>query len=140
MSILNEFQLLNGIRSGKYTGEDKLTNEIAIFLKIAVLEGKLKGVFFHVPNESVSKTKRDMLRIMKKKHLGMISGAPDFIIVTQDKTLFIELKTHKGRQSEFQKMFQEWSEKNGIQYYIVRSVEELETALKTNGIMQTNLV
>ena len=135
MSILNEFQLLNGIRTGKYTGEDKLTNEIAIFLKIAVLEGKLKGVFFHVPNESVSKTKRDMLRIMKKKQLGMISGAPDFIIVTRDKTLFIELKTKKGRQSDFQKMFQIWSEKNDIQYYIIRDVPTLETILKNTGVL-----
>lgn len=135
MSILTEFQLLNGIRSGKYTGEDKLTNEIAIFLKIAVLEGNLKGVFFHVPNESVSKTKRDMLRIMKKKHLGMVSGAPDFIIVTSNKTIFIELKTAKGHQSEFQKMFQIWSEKNGISYHIVRNVEELKNILKTNLIL-----
>ena len=135
MSILNELQLLNGVRSGRYTGEDKLTNEIAIYLKINVLEGKLKGVFFHVPNESVSKTKRDMLRIMKKKHLGMIPGAPDFIIVTHDKTLFIELKTKKGRQSEFQKMFQIWSEKNDIQYYIIRDVPTLETILKSTGVL-----
>lgn len=135
MSILNELQLLNGVRSGRYTGEDKLTNEIAIYLKINVLEGKLKGVFFHVPNESVSKTKRDMLRIMKKKQLGMIPGAPDFIIVTHDKTLFIELKTKKGRQSEFQKMFQIWSEKNDIQYYIIRDVPTLETVLKTTGVL-----
>ena len=135
MSILTEFQLLNGIRSGRYTGEDKLTNEIAIFLKIAVLEGKLKGVFFHVPNESVSKSKRDMLRILKKKQLGMISGAPDFVIVTQDKTLFIELKTKKGRQSEFQKMFQEWSEKNNIVYCVVRDTSELQIILQTNGVI-----
>ncbi|MBO5810437.1 MAG: hypothetical protein J6R32_06375 [Bacteroidales bacterium] len=127
--------MLNGVRSGRYTGEDKLTNEIAIYLKINVLEGKLKGVFFHVPNESVSKTKRDMLRIMKKKQLGMIPGAPDFIIVTHDKTLFIELKTKKGRQSEFQKMFQIWSEKNDIQYYIIRDVPTLETVLKTTGVL-----
>ena len=135
MSILTEFHLLNGIKTSKFTGEDRLTNDVAIFLKMSVLENKLKGVFFHVPNESVSKTKRDLLRIVKKKQLGMISGAPDFVIVTQDKTIFIELKTKKGHQSDFQKMFQEWSEKNGIQYHIVRDVASLETILRSNAII-----
>ena len=138
--MLNEFHLLSGIKTGKYTGEDKLTNEIALYLKIAVLEGRIKGVFFHIPNESVSKTKRDMLRIMKKKQLGMISGAPDFVIVTPNITIFIELKTKKGRQSDFQKMFQIWSEKNDIAYYVVRSVDELESILKINGVLSSNLV
>ena len=135
MSNIVEFQLLNGIKTGKYTGEDKLTNQIALCLKIAVLEGRLKGVFFHVPNESVSKTKKDMLRLLKKKQLGMISGAPDFVIVTQNKTLFIELKTTKGRQSDFQKLFQTWSAKNNIQYYIVRDIKDLEDILLSNGVM-----
>ena len=135
MSILNEFHLLNGIKTSKFTGEDKLTNDVAIFLKMAVLENKLKGVFFHVPNESVSRTQKDMLRIMKKKQLGMISGAPDFVVVTKDKTIFIELKTKKGHQSDFQKMFQEWSEKNGIQYHIVRDVPSLEDILRSNAII-----
>ena len=136
MSNINEFQLLSGIKTGKYTGEDKLTNQIALCLKIAVLEGRLKGVFFHVPNESVSKTKRDLLRIVKKKQLGMISGAPDFVIVTQDITIFIELKTKKGRQSDFQKMFQEWSEKNNIQYYVIRDIPDLEKILLNNGVLK----
>ena len=134
--MLNEFHLLSGIKTGKYTGEDKLTNQIAFYLKIAVLEGRLKGVFFHVPNETVSKTKRDLLRIIKKKNLGMISGAPDFVIVTQNITIFIELKTKKGRQSDFQKMFQLWSEKNNIQYYVVRDVEDLEKILLNNGVLK----
>lgn len=134
--MLNEFHLLSGIKTGKYTGEDKLTNQIAFYLKIAVLEGRLKGVFFHVPNETVSKTKRDLLRIIKKKNLGMISGAPDFVIVTQNITIFIELKTKKGRQSDFQKMFQLWSEKNNIQYYVVRDVEDLEKILLNNGVFK----
>ena len=135
MTVINELRLLNGIKTSRFTGEDKLTNDIAIFLKILVLENKLKGVFFHIPNEVVSRTQKDMLRIMKKKQLGMISGAPDFVIVTKDKTIFIELKTKKGHQSDFQKMFQIWSEKNGIQYHIVRDVASLETILRSNAII-----
>lgn len=54
MEISTEFNLLSKITNARsLTGEDALTNKIAIELKALTLEGKLKGVWFHVPNESV---------------------------------------------------------------------------------------
>lgn len=43
--------------------------------------------------------------------MGLINGVADFVIVTSSKTIFVELKTEKGRQSDFQKLFQKWCEK-----------------------------
>ena len=137
MHNLNEYHLLSGIQPAKFTkGEDKLTNDVAIFLKAAVLNGEFKGVFFHVPNESVADNKIDIMRLSKKKRLGLVAGVSDFVLVTKDRTIFIELKTDSGRQSENQKRFQEWSLKHNIEYYIVRSLFDLKNILVNNKIIK----
>ena len=116
-------------------GEDALTNIIAQYLRAMSLEGKLKGIWFHVPNESVvSESNRvtDILRIKRKQAMGLINGAPDFVFVSAEKTIFIELKTKTGVLSEYQKLFKEWCESEGITYTIARSLGDVIEILTEN--------
>lgn len=119
-------------------GEDALTNVIAQYLRAMSLEGKLKGVWFHVPNESVvSEGNRvtDILRIKRKQAMGLINGAPDFVFVSAEKTIFIELKTKTGTLSEYQKLFREWCESEGIIYTIARSLGDVISILTGNNFI-----
>ncbi len=110
-------------------GEDKLTNDIALELKAMTIEGKLKCVWFHVPNETKIKDKKDIVSLRKKTSLGLIPGAPDFVFLSQNKPICVELKTDKGRQSTNQKMFEIWCNDNQVPYYIARSVNEVKKIL-----------
>jgi len=128
---MNEFKILSKITYSKsLKGEDKLANDVALELKALTLEGKLNAVWFHVPNESVVGSLKDMLRINRKHLMGLVNGAPDFVVISERETIFIELKTDKGRLTESQKMFREWASKVGIEYYIIRNLTELRSALK----------
>lgn len=139
MNILNKIRLLSKICNlPNLKGEDALTNKVAMTLTGYSLDGKLKGVWFHVPNESVvSKDNKitDILRIKRKHSMGLINGVPDLVFITKDKSLFIELKTEKGRLSESQVYFREWCIDEKIEYYVARSVEEVTDILKRNKIL-----
>jgi hypothetical protein len=49
---------------------------------------------------------------------------------------FIEVKTEKGRQSAEQRSFELQVKDAGAQYFVVRSVEEMEAALRKHGVKQ----
>ena len=60
-------------------------------------------------------------------------GMPDFFIFFPKKkggTVFVELKSEKGKLKPEQKYWKEQIEKLGYQYYIVRSFEEFEELVK----------
>lgn len=120
----------------KYESEDYITNQLAIALKGYVLEGKLEGVFFHVPNEVMMSSQKDMLGAKKKHALGAINGAPDFIFTNGDTTLFVELKVKGGRQSENQRMFEAWCKGYNVRYVICYSVEETINVLNQHGFIK----
>ena len=137
MHKLKIFQNIKYLHQAK--GEDALTNKVAIELTGYSLENKLKGIWFHVPNESVvSKDNKltDILRIKRKHCMGLINGAPDFVFITKEKTLFIELKTQNGRLSESQRDFRDWCAEEEIGYFVARSVEEVINILKSNQILK----
>ena len=56
--------------------------------------------------------------------MGKISGAPDYCFVSKDKSFFIEVKSKKGRQSDNQKMFEEWCKNKEVNYYVCRNFDE----------------
>lgn len=136
---MNKLRIFGNIKYlHKAKGEDALTNQVAIALTGYSLENKLKGVWFHVPNESVvseDKKQVDIIRIKRKQCMGLINGAPDFVFITKDKTIFIELKTETGRLSESQKDFKEWCHDEGIGYFIGRSVADVIDILRNNKIL-----
>lgn len=60
------------------------------------------------------------------KNYGVLLGYP----VSQTTIMWLECKTATGKQSELQKSFQAQVEGEGHRYKIVRSIEDLEEALK----------
>ena len=112
-------------------GEDALANRVALELKALFQEGKLNCLWFHVPNETMVKTKHDFALLKKKQCMGMISGVPDFVFIKNNEplTLLVELKTDTGKLSNNQKLFQKWAESNHTPYEIARSWNELKQLL-----------
>ena len=77
----------------------------------------------HIPNEQAHGNAVATGQLIT---MGMIPGAPDLLVpLGRNRTIFMEVKAPKGRQSENQKAFQTgWCERYGYPYRIVRSAEE----------------
>lgn len=59
--------------------------------------------------------------------LGSYRGISDFIAMKKGYPVyFIEIKTYNGKQSEYQKKFQEMVEQCGHKYLIVKDISDLE--------------
>jgi hypothetical protein len=52
-------------------------------------------------------------------------GTPDILVVWQLQAVFIELKAPKGKLSAEQRLFSEWCKEYGIEYHVVRSVDDV---------------
>lgn len=95
---------------GQAKPEAQLCLYICEQLTRLAVNGKLKGVFFHVPNEgALGKVTRALFKAM-----GVISGVPDYIHLKADKPLLIEIKTLKGATSKRQREFRMWCALHGI--------------------------
>ena len=79
--------------------------------------------FFSCPNELAGKDPRRMRHFVA---MGLRSGVSDLIVLLPNRIIFLEVKTDKGRQSDNQKRFQKKVESLGFEYYVVRSVDEVE--------------
>lgn len=64
------------------------------------------------------------------KQLGYVKGQPDLVAVMNGKVVFIELKTDKGRQSKEQKEVEQEIKNRGVDYIIIKSLEDLQNYLK----------
>jgi len=62
--------------------------------------------------------------------LGSYKGICDAIAIKGGKVLFIEFKTSRGKQSQYQKEFQDNIEKHGGRYLLIRSLEDLMKEIK----------
>ena len=56
-------------------------------------------------------------------------GTADLYVLRNGKLLFVEVKREGGKQSKEQKAFEAMAIKNGAEYKVVRSLEDLERAL-----------
>lgn len=74
---------------------------------------------FSVPNDSSSKEET-----MRKKATGLMAGVSDLIVLLPGKTIFVEIKTHTGRQSDVQKEFENQVNNLGFDYWIIRSKKD----------------
>ena len=75
---------------------------LAQYLDILVMQGKVI-VYTHANQETYTKS---MNQKMKAKVSGVRPGLPDYIIITNHKVLFVELKRLKGsRLSEAQEVW-----------------------------------
>lgn len=84
------------------------------------------GIFCHsVPNEAASSAKQ-MMRLIS---MGLRRGVADLVVWWPDGIGYLEVKTEKGKQSEAQKTFEKRCVGYGVSYDIIRSINELETAI-----------
>lgn len=78
-------------------------------------------------NSGAIKTDNGFFRCYKviAKNCNMTAGISDLIAMKNGKVLFIEVKTDKGKQTEFQKEFQKVCLKHNQTYLIIRNIDEL---------------
>jgi hypothetical protein len=101
--------------------ENKIQQEMFIWFNNTYTINGL-GLFASIPNDS-----KDAKEQMRKKATGMKVGHSDFnIYLPNGKTLFFEVKTPTGRQSEHQKRFELEVNNLGFKYFLVRSLDEFK--------------
>lgn len=68
--------------------------------------------------------------IQHHKNMGYVKGQPDLVAILNNKVVFIELKTQKGKQSKEQKEVEKEIKNRGVDYIVIRSLEDLQNYLK----------
>lgn len=83
------------------------------------------ALIFAIPNGG----SRHYLEAKNLKAEGVLSGVADLQILAPNKTLFIEMKTEKGRQNPNQKAFQNKITALGFKYFVCRSFDEFQNTI-----------
>lgn len=107
--------------------EDDLQAAVCTFLKWSLPPN---AMFWAVPNGG----KRHTLEAQRMTRLGVRAGIPDLHVVHACKLYCLELKAPKGVLSAHQVQTIEKLNECGVPVATVRSVEDVEHALKTWGI------
>lgn len=126
---------LSSVAARRMKPEECLSREVAGACRAWTLEGRLEGVWSHVPNELGGGTRNAKIRYAVTKHMGLISGAPDFFFAGRSGAVVIELKSKTGSLSSNQKDFRTWCEGQQVPYRVCRSLDEVEAALKAEGLL-----
>lgn len=80
-----------------------------------------RTLFFSVTNNS-----EHIARAMQRKSLGLISGVSDCLFIWRSTLYCFEFKTDKGRQSPAQIEWERKVTEQGINYYIIRSLDQFQ--------------
>lgn len=83
-------------------------------------------LIFSVPNGG-SRNAREAAMLSAE---GVMPGVSDLVVIAEGRVLFVEMKAPKGRQSRYQKVFQDAIERLGFKYEICRSVSEFLGTIK----------
>lgn len=108
--------------------ETQIQTAIIYLLSFYENQGKL---FFNRMNNTPVPIKDRTGRVLghRKLSMGAKKGIPDIWVIKDGKTIGLEVKASKGTQRKEQKEIEERFKKNGAEYYIVRSVEEVRKIL-----------
>ncbi|WP_432475296.1 hypothetical protein ACRRRS_21885 (plasmid) [Brucella anthropi] len=122
-------------KTTKLGPEDRSAIDFANRLRVWTLEGKLKAVWTHVPNEIAGGTPNAKIRYAVSKALGQISGASDYVFMWATGGAAIEFKAGRNVQQENQLHFETWCKANGVPYFLVYSADEGEAKLRELGVL-----
>lgn len=96
--------------------EDKIQSAIVTAIRYLYP----KSIIAHVPNGG----KRNYKEAVRFKAQGVLAGFADLIFLHKGQAIFFEVKTEKGKQTEYQKEFEKKITEQGFKYYTVKSVEQ----------------
>ena len=66
--------------------------------------------------------------------VGCRKGFPDLTAMKEGRTVYIEVKTETGRQSDYQKDFQKVCESHGCRYILARCVDDVAELLNFTAL------
>lgn len=99
--------------------ESKLQRSVVKYLRLELR--MCGGLIFAVPNGG----KRSKVEARIQVSEGTLHGVSDLIILLPNaRTVFVEMKTQKGKQSDYQKEFEDSVKKLGFEYEIWRSIDD----------------
>ena len=116
--------------------EDAICVEIGANLRQLAIHDELNGLFFNVENEG-SSGRSHQLNLLKKAS-GKIPGVSDYVFVRNGLTLFVEIKTSKGKQQKSQEHFEAWCNDHDLLYFICRSWADVNYLLTKHGFLVKN--
>ncbi len=111
--------------------EDCISATVADWVRLAMVNGTFNGIAFHVANESGQGGAGHAVRLRqaKKRRIGMMPGAPDWVFSWSDGHGFIELKAAGGSLNPSQIAVRDRCERCGIRYAVCRSLEDVQAVL-----------
>lgn len=83
---------------------------------------------------SLAGVKLTKMQMIRAKAAGYRSGHPDLVLHAKDKTIYCEVKSAVGQQSDNQKDVAGILCGMGIPYYIVRSIDDVREVLKIENL------
>jgi hypothetical protein len=113
-----------GIVTSTLKPEQAMCVEFANTMRQMTLEGKLPFIWYHIPNEFLPSKRVNYSFDLKQKHMGKISGVPDYCFVGKKTSFFIEFKAGKGRLTSNQITFEKWCHTTGVSYHLCRSYKD----------------
>lgn len=124
MALMGLLLPSRSIASASLKPEQLMCVEFANTMRQLTLEKKMSYVWFHIPNEFLPSARVNYSFELKMKHMGKISGVPDYCFLSENDSFFIEFKAGKGKHSPNQKMFEEWCTTQEVPYFLCRTAHE----------------
>ena len=118
------------------TDEKNLAVAVEQTFQLLENQGKLLWIRNDSGVEHRQYTRKDGSMSAYRRAYGR-KGSPDYVVVMPKQTIFVELKTAVGRSSPEQIEWQYKTHRLGIEYYLVRSTDELDKTLWRFGISLT---
>lgn len=91
----------------------------------------------HNPETDIQNSVRDLLRadgwlvIRHQQGMGAHKGLSDLTALKDGETIYVEIKTPKGRLSEWQERFKHDVETHGGKYIVCRCIDDIKPYLTT---------
>ena len=84
-----------------------------------------KALIHHSPNELGMSGREVARQVAKHKRMGMLAGFPDFLVLLKGRTVGLEVKAGKNRQSAAQKDAESAFKENLAEYHVVHSIDDV---------------
>jgi hypothetical protein len=104
--------------------EQKMCVEFANEMRMLTFGGDFPYVWYHIPNEFLPSARKNFVFDLKQKHMGKISGVPDYCFMSSRDGFFIEFKALKGKKSKNQEVFESWCASTKVDYFLCRSAKD----------------